>query len=274
MIHRSQLIHGDFLKESPNRLDNGFIDLIVTSPPYNLDVTYDSYQDNLPHEDYLAWTYRWAKEARRVLSEKGSLFLNIGGRPSKPWFPWEVATIFRNHFKIQNIFHWVKSITVPKTVQDTSHTSEIAYDVTTGHYKPVNSERFVNNLHEYIFHFTHQGDVVLDRTAIGVPYQDPSNIARWDSADTGLHCRGNVWFIPYPTIKSREKNRPHPATFPVKLPEMCMRLHGVDRIGRALDPFLGIGSSAIAAKMLGLPFVGFEISDAYINEAHRQLSLI
>ena len=81
-----------------------------------------------------------------------------------------------------------------------------------------------------------------------MPYQDKSNIARWGhTGGADLRCRGNNWFIPYETINSRDKDRPHPATFPVALVEQCIRLHGKGAATRLLDPFLGIGTSAIAA---------------------------
>ncbi|MGI0029298.1 MAG: DNA methyltransferase, partial [Nitrososphaera sp.] len=59
--------------------------------------------------------------------------------------------------------------------------------------------------------------------------------------------------------------RPHPATFPAKLPEMCMRLHGDVRL--AVDPFTGIGSTAVAALRLGVNFIGFEIDREYLDTA-------
>jgi len=86
-----------------------------------------------------------------------------------------------------------------------------------------------------------------------------------------MRCRGNTWFIPYRTIRSRDAQRPHPATFPPELPEMCMRLHGVERIRLAMDPFLGIGHSALAALRLGVPFVGFEIDPGYLEVARDNL---
>ena len=107
-----------------------------------------------------------------------------------------------------------------------------------GHYKPINSERFVNDCHEFIFHFTPQGATSLDRLALGVPYQDQSNIGRWRAAADGVRCRGNTWFIPYETIQRRDRDRPHPATFPSRLPEQCLRLHGLSRIALAMDPYL------------------------------------
>ena len=140
-------------------------------------------------------------------------------------------------------------------------------------FKPINSPRFLNDCHEYVFHFTKSGRVELDRLALGVPYQDKSNIARWShTRGTDLRCRGNTWFVPYETIQSREKERPHPATFPVQLAEWCINLHGASRVHTMLDPFLGIGNSAVAAHRCGVKkFIGFEIDEAYLAEAKRRL---
>ena len=140
-------------------------------------------------------------------------------------------------------------------------------DLAVGHYKPINSPRFLNDCHEFLFHFTPGGATPLDRRAIGVPYQDRSNIGRWSAAADGVRCRGNTWFIPYETIQNREKDRPHPATFPPKLPEMCLRLHGLDRVRTVADPFLGLGSTAVACAQLGVSFVGIELDTGYLKEA-------
>ena len=74
-----------------------------------------------------------------------------------------------------------------------------------------------------------------------------------------MRCRGNTWFIPYETIQRRDRDRPHPATFPSRLPEQCLRLHGLDRIQVAMDPFTGLGSTAVACARLGVSFIGAEI---------------
>ena len=124
-------------------------------------------------------------------------------------------------------------------------------NVTVGHYKPINSRRYVNDCHEYIFHLTRFGDVELDRLAVGVEYQDKSNVGRWSGAKNDRRCRGNTWLIPYRTIQSRDRERPHPATFPVRVPEMCIRLHGLQRVDRVMDPFLGLGHTALACKKAG-----------------------
>src|SRR5205814_1628214 len=117
------------------------------------------------------------------------------------------------------------------------------------------------------FHFTPQGSTALDRLALGVPYQDPSNIGRWRAAADGLRCRGNTWFIPYETIQRRDRDRPHPATFPTKLPEQCLRLHGLGRVKVAMDPFTGLGSTAVACARLRVDFIGCDVDEMYLREA-------
>ena len=81
-------------------------------------------------------------------------------------------------------------------------------------------------------------------------------------------AEGSVsWFIPYETIQSRDKDRPHPATFPPRLPEYCFRLHGLSRLSLVMDPFLGLGSTAVAAAQLGLDFIDVEMDTHYLAEA-------
>ena len=242
-------------------LPAGSVSAVVTSPPYNLGIRYRSYADTLPRDQYLAWTSEWLNAVRTALDVNGSLFLNVGTKPTDPWTAIDVAQAARPLFTLQNTIHWVKSIAIDREI------SGAPADVAVGHYKPINSDRFVNDCHEFIFHFTPTGRTRLDRKAIGVPYQDPSNVTRWRGGAGNLRCRGNTWFIPYETIQSRDKDRPHPATFPPRVPAQCFKLHGLDRIGTAVDPFLGLGSSAVAAAQLGIDFIGVEIDPHYLKEA-------
>ena len=259
----------DCVEGMARHLSDQSVDVIVTSPPYNLGVKYSKYDDSMPREEYLEWTHSWLKQARRVLSDAGSLFLNIAGVPSDPWGPFEVLFAARGILELQNVIHWIKSIHIPE--DSVGRYGILRGDLTVGHYKPISSPRFLNDCHEYVFHLTKSGHVPVDRLALGVPYQDKVNIARWKNAGVGLHCRGNTWFVPYKTIKSRDKERPHPASYPAELADMCIRLHGVQRCALVLDPFLGIGNTAIAGVWNKVDCVGFEIDAGYLAEARRRV---
>ncbi len=258
------LLNQDCL-EGIKDLEAKSIDLVVTSPPYNLGIDYNIYDDNQSRKSYLSWMKEWGQEVKRVLSDEGSVFLNLGSKPSDLWVPHEVLFALRDVFELQNEIHWIKSIAAEIETENAEE------NINFGHYKPVNSNRFINQCQEYIFHLTKNGDVKLDRLAVGVPYKHKSNVSRWKSNDRDLRCRGNTWLIPYNTINSRVKDRPHPASFPPALAKMAMQLHGTDRIKRAMDPFLGIGSSALAAQKLGIDFIGFEIDKQYLQTARRRL---
>ena len=252
--------------EGMQKLPDSCIDVIVTSPPYNIGMDYGLHQDTLPRSEYLSWMGKIASEGRRVLKEEGSFFLNIGGKPTDPWIPFDVIGEFRPHFSLQNVICWVKSIAIEKS--SVGKCEAVGGDIAVGHYKPVNSRRFLSQCYEQVFHFTPTGRVNLDKRAIGVQYQDKSNIGRWKAAVEDLRDRGNVWFIPYPTIRSR---RAHPTMFPEKLPELCIRLHGTTQQMLVLDPFMGLGSTAIACVRLGVDFLGFEIDPHYRRIAEERV---
>lgn len=269
-IGTAKLHQGDCIAGMREHVPDGAVDVVVTSPPYNLGIDYSGYDDTLTREEYLAWMGEWAAEVKRAMSDGGSLFLNVGSKPTDPLVPFQLLEVMREHFMLQNVIHWVKSIAIMKS--EVGDYPGITQDVVVGHYKPINSKRFLNDCHEYVFHLTKHADVPLDRLAVGVPYQDKTNVARWANDGHDVHCRGNTWFIPYETIQSRDKDRPHPATFPVELPARCIRLHGIERAKLVMDPFLGIGSSAVACARLGVPFIGFELTREYFVESCERLA--
>ncbi len=243
--------------------------VIVTSPPYNLGIRYNDYNDMIPREQYLNWLEEVSKKLKQKMKDDGSFFLNIGSAPSNPWGPFEIAMKLRPLFALQNTIHWIKSI----YIENESYGEKIRSPINIGHYKPIPGTRFLNDSHEYIFHFTKNGDIPLDRHSIGVPYKDSGNIVRWKNGHTGIRCRGNTWYIPYKTIQSRDKERPHPATFPPELAEMCIRLHGLNKDSDlvVLDPFMGLGHTSLACKKLGLNCIGFEIDEHYFKSNTRLL---
>ena len=274
------------------------VDICITSPPYNLNIKYGTYEDCLPREAYLKWLNEIFEQVGRVLKPDGHFFLNMGYSNIDPWVGMDVANEARKHFVLQNNFTWVKSIAID--------------DAQLGHYKPINSQRFANPTWEHLFHFTKTGNVSCDKNAVGVPYADKGNLnkeGRWrgriikkmgfenkkafDEAATvterkeledalahklstakpveDLHCPGNVWFVPYDTIVDRAANRgSHPATFPVELARRCIRFSGAK--GVLLDPFMGTGTSAVAAKEEGLDWIGFDIDSDYVYYATKRVT--
>ncbi|MBN1295397.1 site-specific DNA-methyltransferase [bacterium] len=262
-----RLIQADCL-EGMKAMEDQSVSVVVTSPPYNLGIQYNSYDDTVPRAEYLDWIDRWSRAVARILSHSGSLFLNVGASPRDPWIAMDVARRIGHHLTLQNTLHWIKSISIDAEYLRSRNPGSDTLSL--GHYKPINSHRFVNDCHEYIFHFTATGDVPLDRKAAGVPFQDKSNVHRWKHASDDLRCRGNTLFIPYPTITSRKLDRPHPATFPEKLVRHCLVLHGLDRVRLVVDPFVGLGTTAVVCVDLGLNCSCFELDPVYMNEAvHR-----
>jgi len=249
------LICDDFLSLH-ERHDEQY-DVIVTSPPYNIGIEYDEYSDYLEEVDFLRFLQRVSLKMYRMLDEDGSLFINLSSPPSDPLRVYgmlKAIEVCNGFWHLQNTIHWIKAISI----------GEENY----GHYKPVNSKRYLSGMHEYIFHFTKTGAVQLDKDAVGVPYTDKSNASRWKKKKD-VRDRGNVWYIPYET---RTKADLHPCSFPVLLPEMCIRLHGLTDTLRVLDPFMGTGATGVACRRLGVPtFTGVDISEAYVAAAEEKI---
>ena len=248
------LLQGDCLHLLPQQPAQAF-DVIVTSPPYNLDIAYATYSDSRSEQNYLDWMVQVCTELRRVLAPNGSFFLNISGASSRPWLPFELIVRLRPLFVLQNHITWIKSIaTATESV---------------GHFKPTGGDRFLNHNHEHIFHLTLTGNVSLDRLAIGVPFKDKSNIARRNHA-RDLRCRGNTWFIPYRTVQAKAEKFHHPGTFPVDLPRWCIRLHGKPG-ARVLDPFMGAGTTLVAAALENATATGMDLDGTYLTTAAARL---
>jgi len=125
--------------EGMKKLPAASIDLVVTSPPYNLGIKYRNYEDQKTREEYLRWSCAWAGEVKRVLAEKGSFFLNLGACPSNPLIPHEMLVALKQDnvgFHLQNTFHWIKSITIQ---------TKAGEQISAGHFKPLQSQRFVTD---------------------------------------------------------------------------------------------------------------------------------
>jgi site-specific DNA-methyltransferase (adenine-specific) len=151
-------------------------------------------------------------------------------------------------------FEWVDTITWVKN-----------------HFSPIQGDKRLNNLTEFIFMFAKGNDYHLDRLSIGVPYKDKSNIGRYSDKD--LRCPGNVFYIPYDTIQSKSQKR-HKDRFPLELPEKCIKLSGIPKGSLVLDPFMGGGTTAVVTKQLGMNYIGFELDEEDIEKANQWLEEI
>ena len=296
---QTNIIHLQDCVEGMLELPANSVDIVTTSPPYNLDINYGTYQDNKPRLEYLAWLDTVFAAVKHCLKDDGHFWLNMGYSNIDPWVGMDVGNVARQHFILQNNFIWVKSIAIN--------------DVTSGHFKPINSNRFANPTWEHLFHFTKTGAVVCDKLAVGVPYMWDCNIDNSGrvrgrlakkygfkdikdfnkNADVetttkfenelstklenkaprpDTRCKGNSWFIPYDTIANREKHRgSHPATYPVALIEQCIKFSGLQS-GVLVDPFMGSGTSAVAAAKCGLDYVGFDIDADYKQFAEDRIT--
>jgi site-specific DNA-methyltransferase (adenine-specific) len=219
-------------------------------------MNYQSYADKLPRTGYLDWLRDVGIQLSRVLKFDGSLFINLGSTNIDPWLSTDVAAVYRNIFILQNHITWIKSISIG--------------DDTVGHFKPISSRRFLNQNYETIYHFTKLGNVPIDRLAIGVPFKDKSNIKRRGHAQD-RRCAGNVWYLPYDTVQSKMEKYHHPAAFPLSLPRRCMLMHGVAE-ATVLDPFLGCGTTLVAADQLGHTGIGIELDPIYAQTAFDRLT--
>lgn len=242
-----------------NTLESGklpLLDCIVTSPPYNIGLDYNIYKDKKDNIDYIEWLFSIFTLIKETLKDDGHIFLNMDSYSKNPLLTFQIVLKLSELFVLQNTISWIKSITID--------------DVTRGHFKPINSPRYLNHTHEYIFHFTKNGNIPIDRKAIGVPYMDKTNIKRRNHKED-KRCGGDVWFIPYKTVQNKEQKFNHPGTFPLELPIKCLLLTGKSN-GKVYDPFLGTGTTLIASKNLGWDGYGSEISEDYINIAYERLS--
>jgi site-specific DNA-methyltransferase (adenine-specific) len=216
-------------------LNNESIDLTITSPPYK---EADGFSFEL--------IQKVAKELYRVHKKNTLCFVNFGHLAGYKSRPFLVALEFE-----KSGFEWIDTITWIKN-----------------HYTPIQGNKRLNNLTEFIFMFSKGKNYYLDRLSIGIPYKDKSNIGRYSNKD--LRCGGNTWYIPYETIQNK-KQKIHKDRFPLGLPEKCIKLSNIPKGSIVLDPFMGGGTTAVVAEQLEMNFIGFEIDKKNIKQASIRL---
>ena len=263
---RLRFFHGDAI-EILNTLGAGSVDAVVTSPPYNLGIRYRSYDDGRPRAEYLGWTGDWVAAARRALADRGSLFLNVGAKPKDPWTALDVAQAVRPAPRAPE-HHSLGQVDRDREGAGRARGPGSTDDLAVGHYKPINSKRFLNDCHEFVFHFSRTGETPLDRRAVGVKYQDKSNVTRWQRRRLGAALPRQHLVPPLRHHPKPRQGAAAPGHVPVAAAGVLPAAARPARaFGVAVDPFLGLGSSAVACATLGVSFVGIEMDEHYLREA-------
>lgn len=245
--------------EDMHELPDESIDLMVTSPPYNINISYGNvwqnrkiiatkghkYDDHMPEDAYRQMVGHVLRETVRVLKKDGSLFLNMKNRYIKN----ELITP-----------HWVLEY-----LGDMYLKNIIIWNFDWG---GSTNTRF-SSRYEYVFFLT------KSKTSWTFNLEDikvPSVNFRPDRYKSQLKNPSDVWRIPLVSGNSPERTG-HPAQYPEKLIERIIKV-ATNENDVVLDPFMGSGTTAVIAQRLGRNYVGYEIADEYIQMAKKRLKTV
>lgn len=229
--------------ETMAELPDASVHLVVTSPPYNVGKEYDA---NLTLDEYRAFIRRVMAEVYRVLVPGGRLCLNLanlGRRPYLPLHAFLIQDLLDLGFLMRGEIIWDKGATASPSTAWGSWAS------------PANPT--LRDTHEYILVF---GKETFTRPKL--PDRRPTI-----TAGEFLEFTKSVWRFPAePATKVG-----HPAPFPVDLPYRCIQLYTYS--GEVvLDPFIGSGTTAVAAIRTGRRYVGYEVEPAYCRLAEERIA--
>ncbi len=236
------IYNADFLRISS--ITDNSIDLIVTSPPYNVDIAYEGYDDEIPYSEYLTFTRDWLTKVHKLAKNTGRLCLNVpldknkGGQQSVCA---DVTTIAKNvGWKYHSTIIWNEQNISRRTAWGSWLSASAPYVIA-----PV----------EVI--------IVLYKDKWGRSADErKSDIVR----DEFIAWTNGVWnFSGESKIKIG-----HPAPFPVELPRRCIKLFSFVQ-DTVLDPFLGSGTALIACVETQRVGIGVEINKNYCELAKRRL---
>jgi len=238
------VINGDS-KEIP--LPNNCVHLVVTSPPYNASKAYD---EDLSLTEYLGMLHGVFAECYRVLAPGGRMVVNVANLGRKPYIP------LTSHVNL--IMHEIGFMHRGEVIWDKS--ASAGSSCAWGSFQSA-SNPCLRDIHEYLLMFS-KGDYKLPRT-------------KAERADGRIDTIGKEEFIQqtksiwsFATESAKRVN--HPAPFPVELPKRCIEMFTF--VGDVvLDPFLGSGTTAVAAKMTGRKYVGCDLSAEYCAIAEERL---
>lgn len=225
--------------ESMGELPDDSIALVVTSPPYHVGKDYDSDQS---FEEYLRLLERVFTECYRVLQPGGRAVVNVANLGRRPYVPLShevTARMLRIGFLMRAEVIWRKA---------RGAGGNCAWGSWRSPANPV-----VRDVHEYCLCFS-KGR--FDRVTKG-----ESDI----SAEDFLSSTLSIWEIP----PESAKRVGHPAPFPVELPRRFIQLYTY-RDEWVLDPFIGSGSTAVAAELTGRKWVGYDTDPGYCETTRKR----
>ncbi|MEW6161885.1 MAG: site-specific DNA-methyltransferase [Nitrospirota bacterium] len=239
----SEFLDRIFCKSSERmkELPDSSIHLMVTSPPYNVGKEYD---ENLTLNEYRAFLKKVWSEVKRVLVPGGRACINIANLGRKPYIPLHtfiIEDMLDLGFLMRGEIIWNKA---------SSGSPSTAWGSWLSAKNPT-----LRDIHEYILVFskgTFTRECLKRKSTI--------------SKDEFLEFTKSVWiFSAEPATKVG-----HPAPFPVELPYRLIQLYTFE--GEVvLDPFIGSGQAAIAAKKTKRHYVGYDINEEYVRLAERRI---
>ncbi len=240
-----KIINDDFL--TTRLIEGNSIDLLVTSPPYNVDIHYGSFQDDIPYEAYLEFTKNWLKKAYKLMKNDGRMCLNVPLDKSRGRKGAGFQSVYADIVSIAKNVGWKYFSTI------IWNEGNISRRTAWGSWLSARAPY-----------------VIAPVEVIIVFYKD-----RWQKIKNGKSDISKKEFMEWTnglwTFNGESKKRiGHPAPYPVELPKRCIKLFSF--VGdTVLDPFLGSGTTLIAAALLKRKGIGVEIDKEYCKLAKRRL---
>lgn len=251
------VIQGDCL-ELMKSLPDGCVDAVITSPPYNVGMPYVGFHDDVPWPEYYKMLSGVAVAALGNLKDGGILAVNL---------PKEVR-IRRDHpdFEFRRVEKVGEKFDLMCEPIGFKPRESIVW-VKGGLGNPI-STTFAMGADNNIY--VRPTCELICLHSKGRYFYDGGTGRRGRKDVPFLEETKDVWEI----VPSR--NNGHPATFPEEIPTRLIRMFTLNRKHEPviLDPFLGSGTTAVAAKKLGRHFLGFEISPEYCRIAEERIALV